>query len=98
MIPSAVDDRGRAIPVVAAMLPELGKRATSDTMLLVTSAGGRRNLIVWQSCGDRVLDGHAAALVAPAVGKLEPPPGYVVVRWPRRAAAEQTDNAEGGVK
>ena len=97
-LPRATDDRGREIPVARAALPEPGKQVTADTLLHVTSAGGKRHLVVWQSCGDRVLDGHAAALVDAAVEKLDPPPGHVIVRWPRRAAADKAGPAEGGAK
>jgi len=94
-LPLATDDRGRDIAVSAAALPKRGMPVTSDTMLLATSAGGKMNLIVCGTCGDPVLDGRAAGLVAAAVDKLDPPPAYVVVRWPQRFASDEVKKPTG---
>ena len=86
--PIATDDRGRNIRIVLDAVPVTSKSARRDTMLLVTSAGGKANLIVWGSCGDKVLDGRAAGMVAAGVSKLDPLPAYVTIRWPRRVDPE----------
>ena len=87
-LPMATDDRGRNIRIVGDAGSVRSASAIRDTMLLVTSAGGKANLIVWESCGDKVLDVRAAGMVAAAVGELDPLPAYVTIRWPRRAEAE----------
>ena len=80
--PAASDDLGRKIRIVGGVPPKGAGAVTGDTMLRVTRAGGRTNLIVWMSCGDKTLDGHAAGMVSAAVSELDPQPAYVNIRWP----------------
>lgn len=83
VLPSATDDRGRSIRISPVAVPKRsGAAVNDDTVLLVTLTGGKINFIRWRSCGDPRLDGCAAEMVAAAAGELDPPPSYVVIRWP----------------
>ena len=81
--PTAVDDRGRNIRIVSEVPPLPLRRVIDDTVLLVAVSGGEPNLLLWRSCGDPVLDGRAAGMVVQGVRELDPPPGYVFIRWPQ---------------
>ena len=87
-VPVASDNLGRSIRIVGGMPPKGAGAVIGDTMLRVTRTGGKTNLTVWMSCGNKILDGHAAGMVSAAVSELVPPPDYVNIRWPSGGAAE----------
>ena len=83
------DELGRALPSADVKLPFRTAKVHGDTVLRMLSIGGLPVPVVESSCGDPELDRAATAVPVAGLAQLEPPPQFIVVRWPERPADKE---------
>jgi len=86
---AVTDELGRALPYADVKLPFRTAKVQGDTVLRMLNIGGLPVLAVESSCGDPELDRAATAIPVAGLAKSEPPPQFIVVRWPEIPADKE---------